>query len=485
MLVELRVESKAGHLEDCVTTKGALLDSESDVAMPAAASAGQPDAAADRASQARRALRLAVASSMVSKVCSTLLQVVSIPLFAKMLAPDDFSAMMVYFGISAWLGLVAIGIWPTLTSIAADDEKRDVLPGVLTVSWAGLSAIFASLVLLVLLLRPVLEQSGINLFSASHFDLFTAALVCYAMLTVLSVGEAVNQGQHRQHVNNLITAAGSVLNVVFILLVAYFGRSASHEHVDVTLLFVASQAGFILLRLVNMVGVVIRIGRPHAFPGKSFAMQLVRNTRALVQAQLAVAFVQQGTVLLCYEMGMPRDAAMLALLFRANMLLQSFAFMINQPLWPIIHRNMLAGDWAWVTRTYRKLATVYVAYGLAAIAGAAVIGGAAVSLWTAGEYPISNGMAALCAVYFAALVTSQASSPVLMGGQAFDSLGHIGTLEFLAAAVLCAGLYVADAVSFPHIVAALIAANAITALWMMPARAVGLVRRQTLGHARL
>lgn len=467
-------------LEACVTTtKGGLLGSDTEVAVAPAGFGTQDHGAAERASQATRALRLAVASSMVSKACSIGLQVVSIPLFARVLSTDDFSAMMVYFGISAWLSLVAIGVWPTITSIAADDKKSGLLPGVLAVSLGGLSAIFVSVIVLVLVLRPVLESSGVNLFSASHYDLFLAALVCYAMLTVLSVGEAVNQGQHRQHVNNLITAGGSVLNVVFILLVT-FARPEGQAHVDVTLLFIASQLGFILLRVFNMAGVLVRVGRPHAFPGMAFARELARNTRALVQAQLAVAFLQQGTVLLCYEMGMPRDAALLALLFRANMLLHSLVFMINQPLWPIIHRNMLAGDWPWVSRTYRKLATCYVAYGLMAVAVATVAGGAAVALWTAGEYPISNGLATLCAVYFAVLVTSQASAPVLMGGQAFGSLGNIGTMEFLAATVGCVVLYLAHAVNFPNIVVALIAANAVTALWMMPTRALGLIRRGAL-----
>ncbi|EKZ97842.1 oligosaccharide flippase family protein [Cupriavidus metallidurans] len=461
------------------TIKGELLEGETETGMAAAAQGGQYGAAAERASEAKRALRLAVASSMVSKVCSIGLQAVSIPLFARVLDTDDFSAMMVYFGVTAWLSLVAIGIWPTVTSIAADDRRRGQLAGVLTVSWVGLSAIFASLILLVLILRPVLETSGINLFSARHYSLFTAALVCYAMLTVLSVGEAVNQGQHRQHVNNLITAAGSILNVVFILLVTYF-RPPGEEHVDVTLLFVASQAGFILIRVVNMIGVVVRAGWPHAFPGKAFARELARNSWSLLQAQLAVVFLQQGAVLLCYETDMPRDAALLALLFRANLLLHSFVYMINQPLWPIIHRNMLAGDWQWVIRIYRKLATCYVAYGLLAIIGAAFVGGAAVSLWTAGEYPISNKLATLCAVYFALLVTSAASTPVLMGAKAFVSLGNIGMAEFLAAGVLCTILYFADAVSFPHVVEALIAANAMTALWMMPTQAIVRLSRGSL-----
>ena len=460
-------------------TKGELLDSDATMAVSPPGSETRDHGAMERARQGSRALRLAVASSMVSKACSIGLQVVSVPLFAKVLDPEDFSAMMVYFGISAWLALVAVGVWPTMTSIAADDKKNGVLPGVLAASVGGLSAIFVSMVLLVLVLRPTLESSGINLFSANHFGLFIAAVICYAMLTVLSVGEAVNQGQHRQHVNNLITAGGSVLNVVFILLLV-FARKPGQEHVDVTLLFVATQLGFIMLRLFNLVTVFRRVGRPRSYPGKSFARELVVNTQALVKAQLAFAFLQQGTVLLCYEMCMTRDAALLALLFRAIMLLHSFVFMINQPLWPIIHRNMLAGDWRWVSRTYRRLATCYITYGLAAIAVAAIAGGAAVSLWTAHEFAISNSLAALCAVYFAVLVTSAASAPVLMGGQAFASLGNIGMMELIAASVGCTILYACQAVSFPNIVAALIAAHIATAFWMMPARAIGLIR-----HGRL
>jgi len=325
-----------------------------------------------------------------------------------------------------------------------------------------------------LVLRPQLEASGINLFSAQHFELFVAALVCFAMLTVLSIGEAVNQGQHRQHVNNLITAGGSVLNVIFIVLISFVAPSHAS---DVMLLFVASQLGFILVRVINMAAVLMRVGRPREWPGKAFALDLARNTKSLVQAQLALAFIQQGTVLLCYEMHQPRDAALLALLFRANLLLHSLVYMINQPLWPIIHRHMLAGDWAWVSRTYRKLGAVYVSYGLLAVAGAPFVGSAAVSLWTAGEFVIPASQATLCAAYFAVLVASAASTPVLMGAQAFSSLGNIGTIELVAASVLCAALYLFDAVSFPHIVMALIAANVMTALWMMPARALGLLRR--------
>ncbi|HBO80601.1 MAG TPA: hypothetical protein DD502_20930, partial [Cupriavidus sp.] len=117
---------------------------------------------------------------------------------------------------------------------------------------------------------------------------------------------------------------------------------------------------------------------------------------------------------------------------------------------------------------------------LLAIIGAAFVGGAAVSLWTAGEYPISNKLATLCAVYFALLVTSAASTPVLMGAKAFVSLGNIGMAEFLAAGVLCTILYFADAVSFPHVVEALIAANAMTALWMMPTQAIVRLSRGSL-----
>lgn len=430
--------------------------------------------AAERASQGARALRLAVASSMVSKVCSVTLQLVSIPLFARVLNTDDFSALMVYNGISAWLALVAIGLWPTITSIAADERKAPLLAGVVTVSTAALSALFVAMIVATLVLRPQLEASGINLFSAQHFELFVAALVCFAMLTVLSIGEAVNQGQHRQHVNNLITAGGSVLNVIFIVLISFVAPSHAS---DVMLLFVASQLGFILVRVINMAAVLMRVGRPREWPGKAFALDLARNTKSLVQAQLALAFIQQGTVLLCYEMHQPRDAALLALLFRANLLLHSLVYMINQPLWPIIHRHMLAGDWAWVSRTYRKLGAVYVSYGLLAVAGAPFVGSAAVSLWTAGEFVIPASQATLCAAYFAVLVASAASTPVLMGAQAFSSLGNIGTIELVAASVLCAALYLFDAVSFPHIVMALIAANVMTALWMMPARALGLLRR--------
>lgn len=447
---------------------------------------GEPDAmsgapapveapgAVKRASEGARALRLAVASSMVSKVCSVTLQLVSIPLFAKVLDVADFSALMVYNGISAWLALVAIGIWPTITAIAADDRKQAMLAGVVTVSTAALSSLFIALIAAALLLRPWLETSGINLFSAGHFDLFIAALACFATLTVLSIGEAVNQGQHRQHVNNLITAGGSVLNVICIVLIAFVAPSHA---ADVTFLFVASQLGFVLVRVINMGAVLMRVGRPRQWPGKAFALDLARNTRSLVQAQLALAFIQQGTVLLCYEMDRPRDAALLALLYRANLLLHSLVYMINQPLWPIIHRHMLAGDWEWVSRTYRKLGAVYVAYGLLAVAAAPLVGSAAVSLWTSGEFVIPASQATLCAAYFAVLVASAASTPVLMGAQAFSSLGNIGTMELVAASVLCGALYLADAVTFPNVVIALLVANGVTALWMMPARALGLLRR--------
>ncbi|CAG2146562.1 lipopolysaccharide biosynthesis protein [Cupriavidus plantarum] len=458
----------------CVKIVNAEMPSGATEAMSGPSAPAGTHAAEQRASEGARALRLAVASSMVSKVASVTLQLVSIPLFAKVLDVADFSALMVYNGISAWLALVAIGIWPTITAIAADDRKKNMLAGVVTASTVALSSLFVAMIVAALLLRPWLENSGINLFSAGHFDLFIAALACFATLTVLSIGEAVNQGQHRQHVNNLITAGGSLLNVICIVLIAFVAPSHAS---DVTLLFVASQLGFVLVRVINMVAVLMRVGRPCEWPGKAFAIDLARNTRSLVQAQLALAFIQQGTVLLCYEMDRPRDAALLALLYRANMLLHSLVYMINQPLWPIIHRHMLGGDWAWVSRTYRKLGAFYVGYGLLAVAGAPLFGSAAVSLWTSGEFVIPASQATLCAAYFAVLVASAASTPVLMGAQAFSSLGNIGTMELIAASVLCAALYLADAVTFPNMVIALLVANVATALWMMPARALGLLRR--------
>ncbi|MGT2494611.1 hypothetical protein ACU4GD_39680 [Cupriavidus basilensis] len=66
--------------------------------------------------QDMRSIRLAVMSSFVSKGSSVAYQVISIPLFASVLNPEDFSAIMVYYGITTWLTLVAIGVWPTVSA---------------------------------------------------------------------------------------------------------------------------------------------------------------------------------------------------------------------------------------------------------------------------------------------------------------------------------------------------------------------------------
>jgi O-antigen/teichoic acid export membrane protein len=75
----------------------------------------------------RRVMGLAIISSLISKISGFGYQVLSIPLIAKMLGTNDFSLFLVYSGFSAWLSLLALGVAPTLTSLAADKSKTEEL----------------------------------------------------------------------------------------------------------------------------------------------------------------------------------------------------------------------------------------------------------------------------------------------------------------------------------------------------------------------
>ena len=422
--------------------------------------------------QDMRSIRLAVMSSFVSKGSSVAYQVISIPLFARVLNPEDFSAIMVYYGITTWLTLVAIGVWPTVSAHAADKRKQGTLPAVVLESALWLSALLGAVIVLALAFRPVLEGSGAKLFSAEYFNLLVAALCCNALIFVFSLGESVNQGQSRQHVNNLIGAASNILNVLFI-----YVASQSDATADVVSLFVASQLGFILAKFGCFASVLKRVGLPHGVRAPGLARELIVNSRAFLLAQLSGACLQQGAVLLCYESGRAQDAALLALMFRANMLLSSAVWMINQPLWPIAHRHLLDGNTQWLLALYKKLSLLYTAYGVLVIAGAAVLGGYVITFWTSSEFVISNATASLCALYFAIIVSTQAGIPVLMGAKAFASLSRVGMSELMVAGVLGALLLLTGNINFQYVVIALIVANSVTTLWMLPRGALRILRQ--------
>ena len=121
----------------------------------------------------KKIMGLAILTSLASKASGFIYQVLSIPLIAKALGPEDFGLFLVYSGFSTWLSLLALGIAPTVTSLAADKSRENELPTGL------LLCVFAFMAMILLIIIPHISSYSI-LFSPKN----ASVLVCLYHLFV-------------------------------------------------------------------------------------------------------------------------------------------------------------------------------------------------------------------------------------------------------------------------------------------------------------
>ena len=322
-------------------------DSQSDSGPP------PPTGAAARFRFAR--LRLAVLTSLGSKVATLGIQFLAMPVAVRALGQRQFALYAVLGAAVGWLGFANFGVGPGVAVGIARAAALDDLEGQRKIFGSAVVAVscLLALVALVALMAfwwgaPERGLGSVAVGAATAARAGLEILVVFALLQALfSVFEAVQIGLQGQHVLNLWLVCGNVTSLAAVLLVAAF-------HPTVVAMILALNVPVLLARLANTVG----IGMRHANLWQGFPSFHAREARSLVSGGLAYSLVGVGAflnhqfpvVLVGRTLG-PSATATLAAAMSLFLLAFGAISLVGAPLWPAVADGAARGEVVWVRRT--------------------------------------------------------------------------------------------------------------------------------------
>jgi O-antigen/teichoic acid export membrane protein len=366
-------------------------------------------------------LKLAIASSALSKVFGLGLQAIAIPLVYHSLGQHRYALYLLLTASLATIALAQMGAGPGLTqgiakaNAAGDHQHEAALLS--AASRMTLLAAFGGGAILTGIIRIVppakLFGSG---FSSDRGEILAIMNVCVLVLIaqiVFGIVDSALAGYQEQVLTNLGAMLANIIGIAALILVC---KSAP----NITRIILVIFGVPILPRIVNLVVLLKR--RPYLLKG------LARSSRGsygmLLNVGLAFWVIQVGSVLeqhsgtyILAHLSSTGATDLFAMVYRSISLAAVAVLVFTQPLWPAFVDAMAHHDIHWVRRSYEKIRRVLIAY--SCVVGVVLV---TVGPWifqrllhieTTGYY----GLFAVLGVYFIANVWAHILYVVMMGLQ--------------------------------------------------------------------
>jgi O-antigen/teichoic acid export membrane protein len=383
-----------------------------------------------------RSIRLAVATSLVSKVGTVLLQLLSIPLAVRVLGREEFG---LYTLVSLTLGTVSlleIGVGPALThglSKARAGNDGDAIKRLSSTSFFVMLVMAVAVALLmasVILMIPFPILFG-EKFAGKEAVLRPAlwtGLGLFLSVFVLNLTERIREGYLEVAATNLWGAAGNLMGAAFVGVGIWFFP-------EVWFLILAVQGAMVL----SKVGNTVACWRKHPLTApslKSFDRSLVKGllTDGL---SFTACFALTGLVEMnfCGWMigrfgGGPSEVALFGVFMTLTVMQLGFVVMLSTPTWPAVAEALARGDRAWAREAARRL--YFFGSGFAALAalGLITVGPWAMNVWLGKSFAgTDHGILACYALYFIAHVWRHLNHTMMIGTGQVKQLAMIQIFE--------------------------------------------------------
>jgi O-antigen/teichoic acid export membrane protein len=340
-----------------------------------------------------RAIRWAVATSLMSKAGTALLQLIAIPIAIRTLGLELFGiystiAMGIYIVM-----LLQVGIGPALTHGISSALARGSRPqerAYYTTAFfiiLALAAAGATIVSCILTFVPIPVLFGKEY--APHAEIMRPALwLGLAIIMcqfVLSHTERTREGYLEANINNAWGAAGNFLGAFALA----FGIS-SFPTIEYLLLCIF--ASNVLAKIGNTIHLLIQ--RPWLFPfprlfQRNIARSLFSDGVAFSLSTSVTGLIEfNACALIIGHLAGPASVGIFNILVQIDVILIGFIVMITTPTWPSIVDALARKDMAWIQVAARRLRLFGATYCLAAMVGLVALGPFLIPLWLGPEIEI-------------------------------------------------------------------------------------------------
>lgn len=388
-----------------------------------------------------RSIRLAVATSFLSKAGTALFQLLSIPVAIRVLGREEFGLYTTVNFTLATVALLQVGIGPALAhglsgaQARGEEGESRKLASTAFFMMAGMAAIAGLLLAAILWAVPLPSLFGPE-FAAKENVLRPAlwtGLALFLLLFILNLTDRVREGLLEAASNNLWGAAGNVVAAIAVGIGVVFIP-------QVWFLVLAVHGSVVIAKLCN----TISLWRKHPETRPSWAhfqypvaKHLFTDGLAFSACTLVAGIVEYN---LCGWLvgrgGGPSATAIYGIFVSMTIMQLGFVMMLSTPTWPAVAEALARGDVAWAKRAARRLYLYGSGFALCSAAGLVLLGPWVFSLWLGKEFADTPRTLLACyAVYFVAHVWRHLNHALMIGTGQVSRLARVQFVESALVAI--------------------------------------------------
>lgn len=343
----------------------------------------------DQAAHRDRSIRLAVITSLISKVGTIVLRLVSIPIAMRVLGIEEFG---VYAAITLAVGMIDmlhVGIGPALTreislAVAKKDRKRERTVFCTCVLLSTALTLIAAAAAAVLLWNVPIPKLFGQEFAPLSDVMYRAAWIGIGILMIEAICitfEMARDGYLETRYNNAWGAGGNIFSALLLLGGIWFFPT-------IEFLLLAVNGSIVAAKLGNTIHFLTQ--RRYLFPKLShfqFPMVpgLLKDSLRFSVTYILAAMVEYN--LMSWFIGKvsgPDAVAVFNVMITIHFSLTGLIGMFTKPIWPAIMDAFERKDASWIRRTAKHLRIGALGFGLLAGIGLVSLGPILLPLW-AGE----------------------------------------------------------------------------------------------------
>jgi O-antigen/teichoic acid export membrane protein len=346
-------------------------------------------------------LKLAVITSLASKVSTVALQLIAFPIAIRAVSPHEFASYTVMAGVLSFIWLCDLGLGPALTQRVAIAHAAGDQPAQARVLASGVLAVTAILCAGWAVGIGMLQIPSVGrLLPAQGIDgrvIFAVAAVGSIQL-LSSPFVRAQAGFQELHIYNLFGVAGNAVAAAALIAVARVAPSALGFLMAVygtnALTQILVAAAFLVRRRYLLLGLLA--------PSLALVPVLLADGIRFAFPQVIVPIVlREGPKFILFHKGLTIETAKYGILVQLMTLASGLIVMFTQPLFPALTDAEARGDAEWFDVTFRRCTASIAAFcGLYIVIGV-VAGPAALSVYTGNKFSFGRGTFLAFGIYSA------------------------------------------------------------------------------------
>lgn len=397
---------------------------------------------AETTSRRNRSIRLAVATSFVSKGGRILLQLLSIPIAVRVLGRAEFGLFTTVNLTLTTISLLEVGIGPALAHglagarAGADETKQRELGSTAFFLMAGIS-LLAGLVLAAVLLTVPLPSLFGAAFAGKESALRPALWVglgLFLLLFILNLTERIREGHLEVASNNLWGAAGNVMAATFVGVGVWYLP-------QVWFLVIAVHGAMVLSKICN----TLALWKKHPLMVPCLKSFRAATARHLFSDGLAFSTCCLVTGVIEFNFcgwmvgraGGPAAVALYGVFISLTVMQLGLVVMLSVPTWPAVAEALARDDRSWARNAAKRLYLYGAGFALCSALGLLALGPFVLPMWLGKEFSgISRGLLGCYGLYFIAHVWRHLNHAMMIGTGQVGKLVKIQLIESMVVAIL-------------------------------------------------